>query len=619
MSIRSLVRPNRSRIRRLGATAVVVAGLSVSAGGVVLTSSVSAAPSAPSTRTATLSQVVGLRYGSVGEPVRQLQQALVRVGVGVRYGIDGVFGSATRASVKAWQGHRGLPVTGVVDRTTGRSLGFVDPAPTPAGSGTTSSSGAGPILGNRGAAVARLQLALINHGYVPPGGVDGLFGGATRDALKRFQRAKGLAVTGVADAPTMRALGLAGSGTPASPAPPATTTAPPASASGVLARGSRGAAVAEIQRQLISKGFAVAGGADGIFGPATEAAVKQFQRSKGLTQSGRVDAATRAALAAGGGTPAAPPAANGSSGYVGLRLGSSGPKVVDLQRALQRFGWVVRGGADGYFGAATQSVLRTFQRTNGAPQTGVLDAASAQVLGLGSSTNPAVPNSPAVPGTTASGFAAYDERGPRVVALQQALIRHGLPVKGGADGVFGSATAGSVMAFQRAKGLPATGKVDATTAQRLGLQPIALPTPAAPAAVRLEAKPVQGPCYYGDTWGFARSGGRSHLGVDILAAEGRQLYAVATGTISQIYVDRPGSLSGNGLKITRADGTYFFYAHLSRLAPGIKVGTKVTAGQLVGYVGKTGNTIVSHLHLEIHPGGGAAVNPYPIVKAFGAC
>ena len=54
---------------------------------------------------------------------------------------------------------------------------------------------------------------------------------------------------------------------------------------------------------------------------------------------------------------------------------------------------------------------------------------------------------------------------------------------------------------------------------------------AAPAVnVQLEAKPVQGPCYYGDTWSAARGNGRIHLGVDIVAAEGNQLYAVATGT-----------------------------------------------------------------------------------------
>ena len=143
---------------------------------------------------------------------------------------------------------------------------------------------------------------------------------------------------------------------------------------------------------------------------------------------------------------------------------------------------------------------------------------------------------------------------------------------------------------------------------------------AAPAVnVQLEAKPVQGPCYYGDTWSAARGNGRTHLGVDIVAAEGSQLYAVATGRVSQIYTDAPGSLSGNGLKIARPDGTYFFYAHLSSLAPGIAVGTPVTAGQLIGYVGHTGNAVGPHLHLEVHPGGGSAVNPYPIVKALGAC
>jgi murein DD-endopeptidase MepM/ murein hydrolase activator NlpD len=110
-----------------------------------------------------------------------------------------------------------------------------------------------------------------------------------------------------------------------------------------------------------------------------------------------------------------------------------------------------------------------------------------------------------------------------------------------------------------------------------------------------------------------------HLGVDIAAKEGNALYAVATGTVTKLYSPATDSLAGNGLRITRADGTYFFYAHLSALAPGIAVGTPVTAGQLVGYVGRTGNAGVSHLHLEVHPGGGAAVNPYPIVKAIGAC
>ncbi len=87
----------------------------------------------------------------------------------------------------------------------------------------------------------------------------------------------------------------------------------------------------------------------------------------------------------------------------------------------------------------------------------------------------------------------------------------------------------------------------------------------------------------------------------------------------QIYTDQPGSLSGNGIKIARPDGTYIFYAHLSALAPGMAVGVPVSAGQVIGYVGRTGNAATPHLHLEVHPLGGAAINPYPIVKAFGAC
>ena len=145
---------------------------------------------------------------------------------------------------------------------------------------------------------------------------------------------------------------------------------------------------------------------------------------------------------------------------------------------------------------------------------------------------------------------------------------------GGADGVFGAGTASAVMAFQRAKGLTVSGKVDAATAAALGLAAAAAPAAAPAVTVQLEAKPVQGPCYYGDTWSAARGNGRVHLGVDIVAAEGNQLYAVATGRVSQIYTDAPGSLSGNGLKIARPDGTYFFYAHLSALAPGIAVGTR---------------------------------------------
>ncbi len=142
-------------------------------------------------------------------------------------------------------------------------------------------------------------------------------------------------------------------------------------------------------------------------------------------------------------------------------------------------------------------------------------------------------------------------------------------------------------------------------------------TPTNPSGIHLQAKPVEAPCTYRDTYGAARSGGRTHEGVDIMAAQGNDLYAVVSGVVSRVYSEY--NLAGNGLRIAQPDGTYFFYAHLLRLAPGITVGTQVQAGQLVGYVGQTGNAGVPHLHLEVHPQGGASVNPYPIVNEIGGC
>ena len=283
-------------------------------------------------------------------------------------------------------------------------------------------------------------------------------------------------------------------------------------------------------------------------------------------------------------------------------------------------GWTLRGGADGIFGPSTQRVVILAQKANGIPASGAVDNATARLLGL-TGTPAAAQETPAAPAaaTTAVGYPSYDERGARVVALQTALINAGITVPGGADGVFGAGTAGSIMAFQRAKGLKVSGKVDDATAAALGLSAAEAPAAAPAVDIRLEAKPVQGPCYYGDTWAAARGNGRVHLGTDIVAAEGNELYAVATGKVIQVYTDRPGSLSGNGLKVARPDGTYFVYAHLLQLAPGIAVGTPVTAGQLVGYLGRTGNAAGPHLHLEVHPLGGSAINPYPIIKATGAC
>jgi murein DD-endopeptidase MepM/ murein hydrolase activator NlpD len=198
-----------------------------------------------------------------------------------------------------------------------------------------------------------------------------------------------------------------------------------------------------------------------------------------------------------------------------------------------------------------------------------------------------------------------------VRTLQNALIAAGIEVKGGADGVFGGATFIALQKYQTANALNVTGTLTTQTAVKLGL--VAAP------AVAISVFPVQGLCSYENTWHAPRGTDRKHLGVDIIAKEGNLLYAVADGTITKLYTVGSDKLAGNGVRLTMADGTYFFYGHMQKIADGITIGTKVKAGQVVGYLGKTGGTTTPHLHLEVHPLGGAAIDPTPVVAAVDGC
>jgi peptidoglycan hydrolase-like protein with peptidoglycan-binding domain len=346
-----------------------------------------------------------------------------------------------------------------------------------------------------------------------------------------------------------------------------------------------------------------------VYGLVTQAVVKQFQAKHGLTQSGKVDKATANALASGN-----PGASAATSPLVGLRAGALGNTVKQLQQAMIAAGITVRGGADGIFGPATAEALRAFQTSQGLSASGSVDKATASALA-----NPkaVVKDQPAK--GSATGYAKYGEKGTRVSTLQSALVKAGIALKGGVDGDFGGATSAAVMEFQRQKGLSVTGKVDGATATALGVAAAAAPTAPDPSTVKMQVFPVQGKCYFGDSYGYSRSGGRTHLGVDVIAQEGNLLYAVADGKISKVYNDYPGSLAGNGVRVATGDGTYFFYAHMKALADGIGLGVPVKAGQVLGVVGSTGNAGTPHLHFEVHPQGGAAVNPYPLIKAIDAC
>lgn len=593
------------------------------------------APGSPdaSSSSSPATSVLGLSLGQRGPAVEEVQQALIDAGVPVVGGVDGYFGQMTAAALRKFQDDRGLEVSGAVDRPTAEALGLVEAAAVPqTASGARSLTSVNPAelvglsKGVVGPRVAELQKALIAAGIPNVGGTDGVFGPMTKTALVAFQAAQGLAPSGTVDDAT--ASSLLGGGTV--DVTTATATASPQSPLVGLKVGATGSLVAEMQQQLLDAGLSFAGGADGIFGLVTENALRQFQIRKGLDATGTVDAATAAALAAPGSLPAAGPAAaagTAARSLAGLAPGQVGNNVVALQQALLDAGIQFPGGADGIYGPATANAVKQFQETRGLPVTGRVDQATADALRAGapasaSSSSGSNSGSNTSSGGSSSGdvgFPTFGERGDRVRAMQQALLDAGIAVPGGADGIFGAQTAGAIMTFQKREGLAVTGRIDGATAAALGLTAATAPPPPSADGISLDVFPMQGTCHYIDTWHAPRGGGRKHEGVDILGPEGRYIYAVVDGTISHVYHDRPGSLTGNGLRLTIGDGTYFFYAHLQAVADGIEVGTKVRAGQIIGYNGSTGNAGTPHLHFEVHPQGGAAVNPYPIVRAIDGC
>ncbi len=117
---------------------------------------------------------------------------------------------------------------------------------------------------------------------------------------------------------------------------------------------------------------------------------------------------------------------------------------------------------------------------------------------------------------------------------------------------------------------------------------------------------------YGDTWGAARSGGRRHEGVDMIAPRGLPIYAVIGGVVTF----KSNRLGGNAVSLVGDNGNRYYYAHLDSYVGGSR---RVFQGELIGYNGDTGNAKFStpHLHFQVHPGGGQAVNPYPTVRAAG--
>jgi hypothetical protein len=128
--------------------------------------------------------------------------------------------------------------------------------------------------------------------------------------------------------------------------------------------------------------------------------------------------------------------------------------------------------------------------------------------------------------------------------------------------------------------------------------------------------PVAGPADYRDDWWEARFGPPFHLhqGTDIFADRGTPVRAPFAGVVR--FED--SGLGGKGAYVTLPDGTYYYMAHLDSFSPKFKSGSAVKQGDVVGFVGDSGNAQGGspHVHFQVHPRGGAPVNPKPILDAW---
>lgn len=249
-----------------------------------------------------------------------------------------------------------------------------------------------------------------------------------------------------------------------------------------LQRGDRGTRVQELQTMLSWLGYSVT--VDGKYGPATEQAVRAFQKNQGLQQDGVAGNQTLGRLYALTGSTATAPAVTATPGgttvpggqyqWSGkLKRGDSGTGVTQLQAALARLGYTVV--ADGKFGWATETALRSFQRAQGLSVDGVAGANTFakinQLLGgTGTVTATPAPTASFPTATPSGGTAVYvklqrGDVGQEVSRLQAALRSLGYDIT--VDGKYGYATQQAVKAFQRTQKLSVDGVAGAQTQGRL--------------------------------------------------------------------------------------------------------------------------------------------------------
>ena len=387
-----------------------------------------------------------IRENSSGATVSKVQTELKALGY--YYGqITGNAGPKTVAAIKSFQGKNGLTADGIAGPQTIAKIDAAYEAKGGSSSGSGSSA-SGLKLNSKGTDVRNLQQDLTTLGYYWAE-ITGNFGAKTETAVKRFQEENGLTADGVAGAKTLNAIAAAVArkgGTPASGGSAGTT----------LKLNSQGTKVSQLQTDLKQLGYYSAE-ITGNFGAKTEAAVKAFQKAKGLTADGVAGTKTLNAIAA-----AVDKAGGSSSGSssTNMKLGSTGTAVSALQQNLTTLGYYY-GDVTGHYGNLTQQAVKKFQKAKGLTQDGVASTATLNAI------TSALKNAgvDVGPGTVATTLREGD-KGTAVTELQTMLKKLNY-YYGSVTGSFGSLTKQAVRKFQDDNKLTVDGVAGPATINKL--------------------------------------------------------------------------------------------------------------------------------------------------------
>lgn len=414
-----------------------------------------------------------LQYTSSGSRVRVLQQALKDLGFTISK-VDGVFGQSTFEAVMAFQKATGLTVDGKAGRNTLVKLesyfdsngNVTQPMITPKPTADLDNIAYGiPTRtlreGMGGQDVLYTQDRLAALGYLT-GISDGQYGAATKAAVLAFQKKNGLSADGVLGTNTRKRLfseGAIGA---------KETSQPDGVGERKLTLGMKGDDVKSVQTKLIALGY-LTGKADGVYGTATESAIRRFQTRNGLTSDGICGEDTvkalysSTAIDAGSSVTPSPKPVDESAPTRILRPGMSGDDVKSVQSRLKALGYYT-GTVDGNYGTGTMAAVASFQLRNNLSADGVAGKRTYKKL-YSSDALAAIstPTSTPTTGVTRPTRLLYSGcTGDDVKSVQQRLKDLGY-LTDKVDGKYGANTVAAMRAFQLRNGLTGSGNGDTAT------------------------------------------------------------------------------------------------------------------------------------------------------------